>query len=426
MSKKLAVSGGTIEALLPPQNDMRQDSKLVPLVNRDGDYVIPKELKWEYSKRRFRGRPKRTIQYVGAAGEEFLEVDEDKIKEMTDPYKEGTRKDFTNCAYSDPTLGPALENRNNSFYEDGFDLVLELTNMVGENGKPMDEAEQESKMVVWSGIFAPHLQKIIDWTRKKDILLLEKMKASHISSVVQGRSLTLITPPLSILAPGVLPDSLTNLSTEETGNPVVDTVRRKLIAIKLKTKGKKLALIDEMVYCIRKQWGLRSDAMFFGASALEPVVQASLGYKRVVNFDFPKAAVAGYLTKLLIKLTTAGDETVSETQLGEIVNALVNEGTDIIGINEAAEIVPVPVKVDTPVLELLVRKYEELLLSAGGSTMSQLGRTANRYHHGDCTPKVREDTRREPDCRILGRPATQPSAITSCRGTQGRAGQRPA
>jgi hypothetical protein len=132
-----------------------------------------------------------------------------------------------------------------------------------------------------------------------------------------------------------------------------------------------------MIYCVRKQWGLRADAMFFGASAIEPVVQASKGYKRVINFDFPKAAVAGYLTKLLLKATTSGDTTISEAQLQEIVTALVSEGTDIIGINESAEITPVQTKVDTPVLELLVRKYEELLLSAGGSTMSQLGRTAN-------------------------------------------------
>ena len=364
------------EALLPPPEDMRQKVKLLPLVNREGDPSIPKELKWKYG-RKYRGKAKRVVQYVGAAGEDPVEADENKIQEMTDPYKEGTRKDFTLCAYSDPTLGPALENRNNSFFEDGFDLVLELTNKIGSDGKPMKPEEEEQTLAGFIPMFAPHLQRIIDWSHKKDIMLMETMKAAHISSVVQGRSLTLITPPISILRPGELPSALTNLSTEETGNPLVDVVRRKLVAIKLKTKGKKLALIDEFVYCIRKQWGLRSDSMFWGASAIEPVVQASKGYKRVVNFDFPKAGVAGYLTKLLIKATTNGDVTISESQLQEIVNALVSEGTDIIGINESAEITPVKTAVDTPVLELLVKKYEELLLSAGGSTMSQLGRTAN-------------------------------------------------
>ncbi len=375
MSKKL-FSGMSLDDILPHPPELRRDVKLLPLVDRDGLPMIPKELKWIQGKQ-FRGKGTRIIQYVGAAGEDPTEEQESKIQEMTDPYQEAARKDFTNCAYSDPTLGPALENRNNSFFENGFDLILELTNKVGEDGRPLTREQEAEKMNIWSQIYAPHLQRIIDWSKKKDIALLEKMKAAHISSVVQGRSLTLVVPPISILPLGGLPDSLTNLSTEETGNPVIDTVRRKLVAVKLKTKGKKLAVIDEMIYCVRKQWGLRSDAMFFGASALEPVTQASKGYKRVINFDFPKAAVAGYLTKLLLKATTSGDTTISETQLQEIVTALVSEGTDIIGINESAEITPVQNKVDTPVLELLTRKYEELLLSAGGSTMSQLGRTAN-------------------------------------------------
>lgn len=372
------VVGYSLDDMLPPQNQGRQDVKLLPLTDEHGEPAIPKELKWKYADKKFRNKLRRIVQYVGAAGEDdFLDVEESKLKEMTDPYNDQMRKDFTNCAYSDPTLGPALENRNNSFFENGFDLVLELTNKIGKDGKPMKEEEQATQMQMWSTMFAPHLQRIIDWSQKKDILLLEKMKASHISSIVQGRSLTLVTPPISILGLGMLPDSLTNLSTDETGNPIIDVVRRKLVAVKLKTKGKKLAVIDEMVYCVRKQWGLRSDAMFFGASAIEPVVQASKGYKRVINFDFPKAAVAGYLTKLLLKATTAEGSTISESDLQTIVNNLVSEGTDIIGINEEAEITPVQTKVDTPVLELLVRKYEELLLSAGGSTMSQLGRTAN-------------------------------------------------
>jgi hypothetical protein len=374
---KHSVIGYSLDDKLPSQPEMRQPVRLLPLVDEHGERAIPKELRWAYADKKYRGKDRRIVKYVGAAGDDFLDVDENKIKEMTDPYNSQTRQDFTNCAYSDPTLGPALENRNNSFFENGFDMILELTNKIGEDGRPMDEAAQAEKMKMWSQIFAPHLQKIIDWSQKKDILLLEKMKASHISSIVQGRSLTLVTPPMSILGDGVLPDSLTNLSTDETGNPIIDTVRRKLIAVKLKTRGKKLAVIDEMVYCVRKQWGLRSDAMFFGASAIEPVVQASKGYKRVINFDFPKAGVAGYLTKLLLKATTAEGATISETQLQSIVNNLVSEGTDIIGINEEADITPVQTKVDTPVLELLVRKYEELLLSAGGSTMSQLGRTAN-------------------------------------------------
>ena len=368
--------GFSLSDLLPQEPELRQPSQLLPLESRDGEPAIPKGLTWEYGKP-IRGKRSRIIKYVGAAGESEIESDESKIKEMTDPYTSEARKDFTNCAYSDPTLTPALENRNSSFYEDGFDLVLELTNNISADGLPMDKDEQAAQMKLLSEVFAPKLQLIIDWSKKKDIMLLEKMKAAHISSIVQGRSLTLITPPLSLLPTGMLPHSLTNLSTEETGNPLIDVARRKLVAVKLKTRGKKLALIDEMVYCVRKQWGLRSDAMFFGASAIEPVVSASKGYKRVINFDFPKAGTAGYLTKLLIQATSSGDSAISEAQLQNIISSLVSEGTDIVGIDQSATVTPVNPKVDTSILELLVRKYEELLLSAGGSTMAQLGRTAN-------------------------------------------------
>ena len=149
------------------------------------------------------------------------------------------------------------------------------------------------------------------------------------------------------------------------------------MAIKLDTKSKKLALIDEMVYCIRKAWGLRKDSLFYGASALEAVVPSSKAYKRVTNFDLPKAAVAGYLTKLLLKINVTGDAKAQSDELQGILNDLVDEGTDVIAVNSDAEITPVPVKVDTPVLKLLLDYYNEILLSAGGSTMAQLGRTAN-------------------------------------------------
>jgi hypothetical protein len=238
MPKKPAVVGLSLDDILPSQPPMRQDVKLLPLLDRDKRPSIPKELKWKQGKQ-FRGKGTRIVTYVGAAGDEdLLDAEESKIKEMSDPYREETRKDFTNCAYSDPTLGPALENRNNSFFENGFDLTLELTELIGEDGKPMQDEERDAKMKVWTPIYAPHLQRIINWSQKKDIALLEKMKAAHISSVVQGRSLTLVTPPLSILPLGGLPDSLTNLSTDETGNPLVDTVRRKLVAIKLKTRAR--------------------------------------------------------------------------------------------------------------------------------------------------------------------------------------------
>ncbi len=364
------------------ETPMRQDVHLLPLTGRNGELAIPKELTrkqsglgWFYGK--YRGKKTRIVRYVGAAGEEPNEVEESKLKEMTDPYTKETRKDFTHAAFTDPTLAPSLENRNNALFENGYVLELQLkSNLDPLTGRPMDEKEEQVVLDNFIQTLGPQLQIIRDWATKKDIALLEKLKASHIGCIVQGRALTLITPPLSVLGPGQLPFSLTMMSTEEVLAPIIDTSRRKLVAIKMDTKSKKLALIDEMIYCIRKHWGLRTDSMFYGASTLEPVLKTSKAYKRVINFDLTKAVVAGYLTKLLLKLESVGDTTTQETQLQDIINNLVSDGTDIIGIKGDASIIPVPVKVDTNMLEFVTKKQEELLMSAGGSTMSQLGRTS--------------------------------------------------
>jgi len=381
MGVKTFINGAKISAF----NDieLRQESKLLPLVDRDGNPAIPKELTrkesglgWRYGK--YRGINSRILCYVGAAGEPPVEVVESKLKEMTDPYLPATRKDFTNAAYSDPTLAPSLENRNNSLFENGFVLELELkSNLDPLSGKPMDPVQQKITLDNYTTVYGASLQKIRDWTEKKDIALLEKLKASHIGCIVQGRSLTLITPPLSVLGIGQLPFSLTTMSTEEVGAPIIDISRRKLVAIKLDTKSKKLALIDEMIYCIRKHWGLRTDSMFFGASAIEPVLQTSKSYKRLINFDGTKSIVAAYMTKLLLKYESLQGENINqETQLQEILDKLVSDGTDVIGIRGDAAITPVPVKVDTPMMQFWKDTYEGLLMSAGGSTSSQLGRTA--------------------------------------------------
>lgn len=376
---KPSVKGATPDPYI--EKPLRIESKLLPLLGRNGELSIPKELTRKQSglgwyNGKYLGKDARILKYVGAAGEEPTEVVESKLKEMTDPYPPESRNEFTNAAYSDPTLAPSLENRNNALFENGYTLELELKSTLDGMGVPLPPEGQAAMLQMHTGTYGPFLQKIRDWCMSKDINLLEKLKASHIGCVVQGRSLTLITPPLSLLPPGHLPFSLTTMSTEEVLAPIVDTSRRKLVAIRLDTKSKKLALIDEMIYCIRKHWGLRTDSMFYGASTIEPVLQTSKAYKRLINFDGTKSVVASYLTKLLLKLQTVGDNTTQENQLNEIINGLVNDGTDVIGIKGDVDITPVQPKVDTPMMEFWSKKFEELLMSAGGSTASQLGRTS--------------------------------------------------
>lgn len=360
----------TVKTAVPEPETLRQKVKLERL---DG---IPKGLSYYYRKGKPKIKNNRMVRYVAAAGGADIIQEPTKLRLMSDPYTAGTRRDFTRAAFEDPTLAPSLDMRNNAFYEKGIELKLELVETIDPKTKNLlTPQEQQTKLEELMSEFGPPLQKIRDWSIERDIMLWQKMKASHIATVVQGRSGTLITPGIESLGNGELPASITTLATEELGAPLVDVLKRKLVALQLTTKVKSIALMDEIIYCIRKNWGLHLDSLFYGASSLEPVLISSKGYRRVVNFDLPKAAVAAYLTKLLIKAMTSGSPATQKDQLSQILNGLVDDKTDIIGINSDVDVTPVQPKVDAPLIDLLLKTYTELLVSAGGSTMTQIGRT---------------------------------------------------
>lgn len=346
---------------------------------------------------------------VAAAGEDEngdVETPESALKEMSDPYDINTRDGFTDCAYTDPIVAPGLTQRNNAFFENGYTLVMSLKSTINPiTGADMNEQEIEVAMMQWRMQFGPAFAAIRQWAQLQEIDVIGKMKASHISTVIQGKHLTLITPPISVLPAGILPQSLTTLSTEETGNPIIDTLRRKIVAIRIKGMGRrKLALKDEMIYVIRRAWNLRRDSIGFGASDLEPALQASRSYKRLINFDVGKAVVAGYLRKIILKITATGNPTSQKAQITDILNGLIDDGTDVIGSNADVEMTPIDVKIDSPVIKISKDILEEVLIAISGSTKSQLGRTENLNRD---TATIMELTNikyiRSPDEDLIGR-----------------------
>ena len=319
---------------------------------------------------------------VAAAGvldDGSLETPEDRLKEMTDPISPTTRDDYIDCAYTDPIISPGLMQRNNAFFEDGFTITLALKSTIDEEtGDDLEGDALDAKLKEQKKIYGKFVSAIRNWSELPDVDLLARMKTSHVSSVVQGRHLTITTPPISILRDGQLPESLTPLSIEETGNPVIDTLRRKLVAIRIKGMGtRKIALPDESIYIVRKMWNLRKDSMFFGGSDFEAFIMASKSYKRLVNFDLGKAVVAGYLRKIIANISATGDPASQSAQITNILNGLIDDGTDVIGANAEVQLIPVDVKIDSAVVKIAKDFLEEVLIPAAGTTKGQLGRTEN-------------------------------------------------
>lgn len=338
-------------------------------------------------------KTKTKIRYLAAAGEDFEESEDSNLKEMTDPYDGSIRDDFTNCAYTDPVVSPGLEKSNNGFFEKGFKFRVVLKNPINpDTGKELTEEEQSmlldsimienqfqigDNLIQTKRTLAKAIAILREWVDLDDIDLLDKMRGSRLQKIVQGRGLCLVTPPITLLPENDLPKSLTMVSTEETGNPIVDVSNRKLVAIMVSLGSKKMLLPDEFVYSVGKHWGLRKDSLFFGASSLEAALPASKANKRLINFDITKMVVAGYLQKKIAKISATGTPARQKAQIQKLLNDLVDDGTDIIGVNADVDLLPVDIKIDTSVVEKAKNILEEVLIAASGTTKAQLGRTAN-------------------------------------------------
>lgn len=420
--KKIAiVSSGSINSNFQ-EFTMREDVYLNELK------TIPRGLRTRTLWNRRKHKHVKVIMTLGAYGE-IQPLELMKVREMTDPYNFSIRKWFAESAYADPTLTVALQRRNNSFFSDDFELSLELKSMVraesettqgdtipqendvGDFGQqpkptlgsadfiptnasaptesnsttPVDKPKQamltpeEANIQVESfkSQYSAVLDKLESWRKLPTIDILEKMKRSHLSVIDQGRVLNLIIPKLTELGPGELPLTLRVVTWQDTGQVLVDTLLWQIIGIRLFFPNKNIALPEEMVYITGKNWGLRRESDFYGASEIEAFIQMSRINKKVLNYDLAKAAEAGYITKLILSLMTEGEQGSRETQVTDIVSKIISQGTDVIGLEMGATVTPVPITVDTPMLDMITKLLHERLTSAGGATKAQMGSTEN-------------------------------------------------
>lgn len=379
------------------------------------------------------------VKTLGSAGEP-MQIDAMKIREMSDPYNYTIRKQFTDSAYQDPTLSAALQKRNNAFFANGFQLKFELKSKTKKNGQqdtglslpsetqtdisnfpqlqiqqtpnpslgsagpeqmqmqkpdpiqttqtqPQDQTVQDESQMTPEEVqtelnqyyqkYSSILQKIQDWCDLPQINILEKMKRAHISTIVQGRSLILIIPGIPTLPAGQMPPAIRVITWQDTGNVIVDTIFWKPIAIRLFFLNKSIALPEEMIYIVGKNWGLRRESDYYGASEFEAFLQLSRINRKVLNYDIAKAAEAGYITKIILTMMTGGDQDTRQQQIQNVVNQIISQGTDVIGLETGATVTPVPITVDSPMIEMIVRVLDDRLLNAAGATRAQMGRTEN-------------------------------------------------
>lgn len=395
--KDIVVIGGNYSQNIK-EEELRSDVYLKELDS------IPKGLKTKYffntrTKKKFRA-----VFTVGAAGE-LVPLDVMKIREMTDPLNFAIRKWLTDSAFQDPTLTVALQRRNDAFFSDDFELTLELKSMVkkgipessstnqtsfliseipasidtplnssSESTLTPDEAAQEVE--IYKKQYAGILDKLEAWRKLPTINVLEKMKRSHISTIVQGRSLVLILPKLSELSLGQLPVSLRVVTWQDTGQVLVDTLFWQILAVRLFFPNKNIATPEEMIYITGKNWGLRRESDYYGAAELEAFIQMSRINKKVLNYDIGKAAEAGYITKLILSVMTEGDQGTRQSTVANLVNQIISQGTDVVGLETGATVTPVPITVDTPMLDMITKLLDDRLISAAGATKAQMGRTA--------------------------------------------------
>ncbi len=343
-----------------------EEAKLIQLEH------IPRGIKT--SRIRKNGKTITKIITMGAAGE-LTQIDALRVREMTDPYNFSIRTWFTNSAYQDPTLSPALQKRNNSFFSTGFELKLELKSMLDGTGNALTPETKDAEIEKYMSEYAANLAKLMEWCESPDVNLIQIMKRAHLSTIIQGRSLILIIGGTTALGKDNLPIALRLITWQDTGSVIIDTLLWKIIGVRMFFANKSVAAPEEMIYITGKNWGLRRDSDYYGASELEAFIQLSRINKKVLNYDLAKASEVAYITKLILTVLTGGDQDTRSTQITNLVNQVIAQGTDVIGVESGVTVTPVGVTADSALLEMIIKVLDDRLISAAGSTRAQMGRT---------------------------------------------------
>lgn len=316
------------------------------------------------------------VRVLGAAGQE-TRIPAPMLKVMTDPYLLATRTGFTNCAYTDPVLSPSIEKRGDAFYEAGFDFKLVLKSIYDpQTGDKLDPAVAEQKLLEQEQKYKGFLNVIRNWS---DTISLELvMREAQVASFVQGRTCANITPGLGDLEEGMLPITVDIINTDDLGAPIVDVgLTHEIVGVKVSNIGKNVLRSDEMVYIVRRRWGLRKESKFYGSSALEPIQIISASLKRIYNYDIPQAVVASYISKVffMVNDSSRGGAT---TYMRTLLTNYLTSGKIAFAVNQSVlDIKNVPINTDNQMLDTNEMKLAEAELATVGVPKSMLNREHN-------------------------------------------------
>ena len=321
-----------------------EEAKIIPLEK------IPRGMKFFRTKKN--GKSIITFKTIGAAGE-VIQIDALRVREMTDPYNFSIRTWFTNSAYQDPTLSPALEKRNNAFFSTGFELKLELKSMMDSTGNALTPETKDAEIEKYMSEYAANLAKLMEWCESPDVDVMQKMKRAHLSTIIQGRSLILIIGGTVGLSKDNLPIALRLITWQDTGSVIIDTLLWKIMGVRMFFANKSVAAPEEMIYITGKNWGLRRDSDYYGASELEAFIQLSRINKKVLNYDLGKASEVAYITKLILTVLTGGDQDTRGTQITDLVNKILTaprSSTDTVNLIDSIDRVLTAVRSPSDVL----------------------------------------------------------------------------
>ena len=319
----------------------------------------------------------RSIIYA-ASGPET--VTQSKLKVMSDPLKTDTRKDLSECAISEPNLSSSIDRRTEALFEDGINLELELASTFNpETGVEFTPDELTLKITEQSKDYFAHLSRLKTWVI--DMHIDELMRDAEAVSFVQGRNATMMLPGILDLEPNALPVLVETIFADDLKEVIVDVGHptKRIVAVKTNLDGKKLCRSDEMVYLVRGvKKALKREGKFYGISALEPILIIAKILKRIYNYDASEAVVAAYVTKILFRVSSDGNQKGLKKRIESLLAEYAKRGKHAFAtFDDVKSIDPIAVKVDWAMLDGIESQLVHLILAITGVPSSMANREQN-------------------------------------------------
>ena len=319
---------------------------------------------------------------IGAAGDNGYKQPDIQLRQLNDIYVNETRKAFAKCATTDPIAAPALKVRHNSLFEDGIELKLVPKSTVNpQTGSRLTESEITALVTAESAEYGMYLAQIEDWAKKINIVKI--MRQCDSSAFTQGRTAALITPGVQDLATGMLPESIKLLTYDTIREVIIDVGRTyKMQGLTLQRLEKTHARMDEVVYILKGDLGLRPTDDYYGTSSFEPMLVISQTIKRLYNYNMPEAVVAAYIDRALLMFDFKESNIANEEEhMTKVVQQVATRGNTAIATGEELrDVKSVGVKTDSAMIDIIERKLADAMLSIVGVPKSMLNRehTLNR------------------------------------------------